>query len=260
MVIMAAAGEFCKMLAMLDITKKPERPLVATSILSADFGQMAADSHRVLEAGADLLHLDVMDGHFAPNLTMGVDMIKGLRKHLPGTYLDVHMMVNHPEEYVEAYAKAGANHYSFHWEVTTDAVAAGQAGGAKPFVGEGVNANDLISKINDLGMSAGMVVNPATDVRVLEGYLDRLGVVLVMSVVPGFSGQAFMPEVLPKVEWLKEVTGDGVRIEMDGGIDPRTSVPAAAAGCDMMVSASAIFGSDNWAGVIRALHESGQGS
>ncbi|WP_432798097.1 ribulose-phosphate 3-epimerase [Poriferisphaera sp. WC338] len=235
------------MLRMLDITKKPVRPLVAVSILSADFGKMAEDCETVLGMGADLLHLDVMDGHFAPNLTMGVDMIKGVRRHLPEVCLDVHMMVEKPGDYVEAYAKAGANNYSFHWEVTTNAQGSGAPGG---------DANEMISRIHDLGMTAGMVVNPGTEARVLEPFLDRINVALVMSVWPGFSGQKFMPEVLEKVKWLHEVSGDHVRIEMDGGIGPVTSVDAAAAGCDMMVSASAIFGSDDWAGVIKALHDS----
>ena len=232
---------------MLDIKKQPTHPLVAVSILSADFGQMVQDCSDVLNKGSDLLHVDVMDGHFAPNLTMGAAMLKGIRKHLPDVYLDSHLMVEKPQDYVEQFAKAGSNNFSFHWEVTSDNPERGS---------DGVNAADLIKMIHDHGMDAGMVINPATDAEVLEKYLDSLQVALVMSVWPGFSGQKFMPEVLPKVKWLRENGPDTMRVEMDGGVAPATVNACAEAGCDMMVSASAVFGSDDRAAVIRSLHES----
>ncbi|WP_145080233.1 ribulose-phosphate 3-epimerase [Poriferisphaera corsica] len=233
---------------MLNIKNKPSQPIIAVSILSADFGQMAMDCHDVINKGADALHLDVMDGHFAPNLTMGADMVKGVRKHLPDTYLDAHLMVERPQDYVEQFAKAGCNNFSFHWEVTTDNPERNNRV-------EGVNATDLIKQIHDLGMDAGLVINPDTPAQALEKYLDQIQVALVMSVWPGFSGQKFMPEVLAKVQWLRENGPDTMRVEMDGGVAPETVQACAQAGCDMIVSASAVFGSDDRQAVIAALHD-----
>ncbi|MFI4860844.1 MAG: ribulose-phosphate 3-epimerase [Phycisphaerales bacterium JB063] len=230
---------------MLDFKQQPARPLVAASILSADFGEMAADCRRVLGLGADLLHVDVMDGHFAQNLTMGVDMIRGLRRHLPEVYLDVHLMVERPGDYVEAYAKAGANNFAFHVEVC-DTQRSAEAGG--------IDGQALIDRVHALGMHAGMVVNPATPIEAVEPYLASLDLVLVMSVVPGRSGQAFMPEVLDKARWLADRLPATTRIEMDGGLSPTTAPLAAAAGVDTMVTASALFGSDDPASVIAAFH------
>lgn len=227
---------------MLDLTQKPDHPLVAASILSADFGYMIRDCQDVLDQGADLLHVDVMDGHFAGNLTMGQDMIKALRKHLPDVLLDVHLMVDRPEMFVGPFADAGASHFTFHLEVC-DPVRAGHT-----------DADALIEAIQQAGMTAGMVVNPFTDVRGLEPYLDRLAMVLVMSVHPGKSGQQFIPDVLSKTRWLAQRLGPGTRIEMDGGLSPHTAPQAAAAGCDVMVTASALFGADDRQAVIDALH------
>lgn len=232
---------------ILDLRMPPEHPLVAASILSADFGDMAADCKRVLDLGADLLHVDVMDGHFAPNLTMGVDMIKGVRKHLPNAHLDVHLMVKSPGMYLEHYAEAGANNFSFHIEVCS------------PFEGKGVNGqgwdgHELIERIHDNGMTAGIVINPPTQVETLEPYLDAVDLVLIMSVNPGFSGQSFMPEVLNKAAWVSDRVGPNTRVEMDGGLNPETAKLAAAAGVDTMVTASALFGSDDPKAVIDAFH------
>lgn len=227
---------------MLDLRTPPTRPLVAASILSADFGDMARDCRRVLELGADLLHVDVMDGHFAPNLTMGADMIRGVRKHLPGVNLDVHLMVEKPQDYVEAFAKAGASHFSFHVEVCET-----ERHG-------GIDGLSLIDKTHALGMTAGIVVNPPTPAEALEPYLDAADLVLIMSVNPGFSGQSFMPEVLDKARWVRERVGANTRVEMDGGLNPQTAKRAAAAGVDTMVTASALFGSDDPKAVIDAMH------
>lgn len=227
---------------ILDLRTPPKHPLVAASILSADFGNMAADCRRVLDLGADLLHVDVMDGHFAPNLTMGVDMIKGVRKHLPSVNLDVHLMVQDPGAYVEAYAKAGANNFSFHVEIC-DGVREG-----------GIDGHALIKQIQSLGMTAGIVINPPTAVETLEPYLDAVDLVLIMSVNPGFSGQSFMPEVLDKATWVRDRVGPDTRVEMDGGLNPETAPRAAAAGVDTMVTASALFGSDDPKAVIDAFH------
>lgn len=230
---------------MLDLKQPPAHPLLAASILSADFGEIAADCRRVLDLGADLLHVDVMDGHFVPNLTMGADMIRGLRKHLPDTYLDVHLMVERPGDYVEAFAQAGANQFAFHAEVCDT---------HRPKGDGGIDGHALIERIHALGMDAGVVVNPPTAVEALEPYLDAVDLVLVMSVNPGRSGQAFMPEVLDKARWVAERVGPGTRIEMDGGLSPTTAPQAVAAGVDTLVTASALFGSDDPKSVIEAFH------
>ena len=227
---------------ILDLRTPPTHPLVAASILSADFGDMAADCRRVLDLGADLLHVDVMDGHFAPNLTMGVDMIKGVRKHLPSVNLDVHLMVTDPEHYLEPFAKAGASNFAFHVEVC-NTVRDG-----------GIDGHALIEKIHTLGMTAGIVVNPPTEVQTLEPYLDAVDLVLVMSVNPGFSGQSFMPEVLDKARWIKQRVDANTRIEMDGGLNPQTAPLAVEAGVDTLVTASALFGADDPKAVIEAFH------
>lgn len=226
----------------LDINLQPAHPLVAASILSADFAYMARDVQDVLNHGADLLHIDVMDGHFVKNLSMGQDMCKGIRKHFASVFLDVHLMVQDPALFVPQFASAGANLTSFHLEV------------CKPYKSDGIDAHEMIATIHKLGMKAGMVVNPATPVQGLEPYLESLDLVLIMSVVPGKSGQAFMPEVLEKTRWVKERVGAHTRVEMDGGISPETVRQAVAAGADTLVTASALFGSDDRAGVIKAMH------
>ena len=232
---------------MMNIAKVPKRPLISASILSADFAVLKQECRDVLDRGVDMLHLDVMDGHFVPNLTLGPDICKALRKHFPEVFLDTHLMVEHPENFFQAFADAGASLISFHAEV------------CEPMRPGGTDADALIDRIHDLGMAAGMVINPGTPAEALEPWLAKLDLALVMSVEPGYSGQAFKPEVLTKAKWLAQRLGPGTRLEMDGGLNGLTAVQAAAAGVDVMVSASALFGADDRSAVVHDLHNAATG-
>ncbi|BAM04986.1 ribulose-phosphate 3-epimerase [Phycisphaera mikurensis] len=226
---------------MLDLAAPPRLPLVAPSVLAADFGRAAGDAADALAAGGDLLHVDVMDGHFVPNLSMGGGMIAGLRKHLPDAFLDVHLMVERPHDYVGAFAEAGANSFSFHAEV------------CRPHRVHGVDAGDLIASIRDAGMTPGMVINPPTPVSWVAPYLDGLGLVLVMSVFPGAGGQSFMPEVLTKCRELRTRLRPTTRLQIDGGIGPGTASAARDAGVDLLVAGSAVFGAADRAATIAGI-------
>lgn len=226
---------------MLDLRHPPHLPLVAPSLLAADFGAAAEDAADALAAGGDLLHLDVMDGHFVPNLTMGADMIKGIRRRLPEAYLDVHLMVERPHDYVTAFAEAGANSFTFHAEI------------CEPHRVHGVDAPELIAAIRAAGMQPGMVINPPTPVDWVQPHLAELDLVLVMSVFPGAGGQSFMPSVLEKCRALRERMPSTARLEIDGGISSATAAQARAAGVDLLVSGSAVFGAPDRAAEIAAI-------
>lgn len=209
---------------------------IAPSLLSADFSCLGEEVRAVEKAGADLLHLDVMDGHFVPNLTFGPMVVESVRE-LTDLPLDTHLMIENPDRYIPQFAKAGSDIITIHVEASTDV------------------RRDL-RMIREIGKNAGITLNPDTPLERITDYFDDIDLVLVMSVFPGFAGQLFMPEVLGKVEEakrLRETKGLEFAIEIDGGVDPKTSKQARAAGVDIIVAGSAVFGSDDYQDTIRRL-------
>jgi ribulose-phosphate 3-epimerase len=197
---------------------------IAPSLLSSDFARLAEEIARVEAAGADWLHLDVMDGHFVPNLTIGPPVVAAIKRNAR-VPLDVHLMIEDPWRYADAFLDAGADVFTFHLEI---------AGRGDP--------RALIEKVKARGARAAMSLNPDASGDALAPYLPALDMVLVMSVFPGFGGQRFMPEVLPKVEALRGRLGFHGEIEMDGGIGPETIAACAAAGTNVFVAGTAVFG------------------
>ncbi len=216
----------------------PHLPLIAPSIIAADFARLGAEAADIEKAGADLLHVDIMDGHFVPNFTLGPDTVAALKRSC-GLLMDVHLMVTDPLKYSEPFVKAGADNITFHIEVT---------GG-----NNGQQAADLIKRIHDMGATASVCLNPATPVESLEPVLKDADMILVMSVVPGFTGQAFMPEVLTKVKFLRNELGPHQRLEIDGGIGIRTAHQALEAGADVLVAGAAVFRNPERAQTIKLL-------
>ena len=201
---------------------------ISPSILSADFSQLGNEIKRLEQAGADLIHVDVMDGHFVPNLTIGPPVIKALKKNCSLKF-DVHLMISPVHKYIEAYADAGSDIITIHPEATGDLGAS-------------------ISKIKELNIMAGVSLNPETNVSVIKEYLNQVDLVLIMSVNPGFGGQKFMPEVLDKVKKLDEIRKNlklNFVIEIDGGINFENSKIAIKAGANILVSGTTIFKSNN---------------
>ena len=213
--------------------------VIAPSILSADFARLGEEVDNVLAAGADWVHFDVMDNHYVPNLTIGPLVCEALRKHGVTAPIDVHLMVEPVDAIIPMFADAGATHISFHPEASR-------------------HVHRSIQLIKSLGCQAGVVLNPATPLDVLDYVLGDIDYVLLMSVNPGFGGQAFIPSTLDKLRRVRErieASGRSIRLEIDGGVKPDNIGEIAAAGADTFVAGSAIFGQSDYRDVIRRMKE-----
>jgi ribulose-phosphate 3-epimerase len=217
--------------------------VIAPSILSADFARLGADVDDVLAAGADWVHFDVMDNHYVPNLTIGPVVCEALRKHGVSAPIDVHLMVEPVDRIIPDFAAAGATRISFHPEATR-------------------HVDRSLQLIRDSGCQAGLVFNPATPLDHLEYVLDKVDLVLVMSVNPGFGGQGFIPSALDKLRRAREIldrSGRDIRLEVDGGVKPANIGEIARAGADTFVAGSAIFGAADYREVIAAMRNAVDG-
>ena len=206
---------------------------IAPSVLSADFARLAEEIAEITEAGVNIVHLDVMDGHFVPNITFGPPVIAKLRK-VSELVFDAHLMISEPAKYAEPFARAGADHITFHIETTDE-------------------PEKLVEKLHDMGCTAGICLNPETPVDAIEAVVPMCEMVLVMTVHPGFGGQAFMPDAAKKIARIRELVGPDVRIEVDGGIDPRTAPTVVSYGADTLVAGNAIFGQSDSKAAIEAI-------
>ncbi len=199
-------------------------PIIAPSILSADFARLGEEARAVQDAGADWLHVDVMDGHFVPNITIGPDVVKALRPHV-SIPMDVHLMIAPADPYLDAFRAAGADLISIHPEA-------------------GPHLNRSLKHIRSIGAKAGVVFNPSTDPSVIQWMMDDVDHILVMSINPGFGGQSFMPSQLAKITALRamiDATGRDISLEVDGGVNPETAKLCVAAGATALVAGTAVF-------------------
>lgn len=211
--------------------------IISPSILSADFCRLEEDCRLVLDAGAQMLHFDVMDGHFVPNISFGVPVLASLHRGMPSAFFDVHLMISHPLDYVDAFAGAGAGLINFHLESEDD-------------------PGDVLHAIRAAGCKAGMTIKPDTPADYLSTWLDQLDLVLVMSVEPGFGGQKFQSSALRKLEVLKaarKARGLDFLLEVDGGVNAGTAPFCVEAGADILVAGSAIFSAADPAAAVGAL-------
>ncbi len=217
----------------------PMTPWIAPSILSADFARLGEEVRNVLAAGADVVHFDVMDNHYVPNLTIGPLVCEALRKHGITAPIDVHLMVKPVDRIIPDFAKAGASYITFHPEASE-------------------HIDRTLGLIRECGCKAGLVFNPATPLHYLDYVLDKVDMVLLMSVNPGFGGQSFIPSTLPKIAQARAIidrSGRDIRLEVDGGIKVDNIGAVAAAGADTFVAGSAIFNAKDYAATIAAMRE-----
>jgi ribulose-phosphate 3-epimerase len=206
---------------------------VAPSILSADFAKLASEIAEIEAAGVKMVHLDVMDGHFVPNITIGPIVVAKLRKYSKLVF-DTHLMISEPDKYAEKFVEAGANHITFHIEVSD-----------KP--------EKLIDKLHKLGCTAGICLNPETDVKAIEKVAPLCDMVLVMTVHPGFGAQKFILEAAKKITHIRKIVGPAIRIEVDGGIDQQTTPIVVSYGADTLVAGNAIFSKPDRVAAINAI-------
>lgn len=214
---------------------------IAPSILSCDFARLGEEAEAVRNAGADWLHVDVMDGHFVPNLSLGVPVVQSLRK-ATGMFLDTHLMITDPLKYAEPFARAGADLITFHLE-------------------SGSDPEEVIRKLRNLGCKVGLAINPDTPVEQAKPLLDKVDMLLVMTIYPGFGGQKFMPETADKVAEAaryRAEKGLGYLIEVDGGINPQTAGIAAGHGAEVLVAGSAVYGKSDYAAAIAEIRRSAE--